>query len=258
MKKDITISAALVVHNEEKHLDDCLKSLSFADEIVVVLDKCSDNSKLIAKKYNVKIIEGSWNIEGARRNIALQNCTGKWILELDADERVSENLKKEILLNIKSGQQYNYSTKINNHIGKKSINNGWLRTIAVQERQFIHYNGNKIYHEDKRVHPTGDLKGIVKKLKNPIIHYMDNDISDLINRFNKYTGLRASDMLSSNKKLKKQKLFKIFLSFINQFFKAFIIKKGYKEGGIGLLISLLSSSFNLVSYLKALELKESL
>lgn len=253
MKKDIIISAALVVHNEEKHLDNCLKSLSFADEIVVVLDKCSDNSKLIAKQHNARIIEGSWNIEGARRNIALQNCRGKWILELDADERVSENLQKEILLNIQSGKRCNYSTKINNHIGKESINNGWLRTIAVQERQFIHYNGNKTYHEDKRVHPTADLKGVVEKLKNPIIHYMDNDISDLINRFNRYTSLRASDMLSCNKKFKKRNLFKLFLSFINQFFKAFIIKKGYKEGAIGLLISLISSSFNLVSYLKALE-----
>ena len=96
-KKDILLSAIVVAHNEEYHLDECLKTLSFADELVVVLDKCTDKSKEIALKHTENIIEGSWSIEGERRNIAIDSCHGKWVLELDADERISGDLKNEIL-----------------------------------------------------------------------------------------------------------------------------------------------------------------
>ncbi len=244
----------MVAHNEEYHLENCLRTLEFANEIVVVLDKCTDKSKKIALKYADKIIEGSWDIEGQRRNIALDNCRGQWVLELDADERISKELQEEILININNNKNCNFETKINNHIGKRSINNGWLRSMAVQKRQFINYNGNKKYIEDRSLHPTAELKGEIKSLTNPIIHYMDNDISDFINRFNRYTSLRANDLANSGKKIKRRKLLPLFFSFLNRLFKAFIINKGYKEGGLGLLVSFFSSSYNLVAYLKAIEI----
>ena len=91
------ISAIIVAHNEEKKIEDCLRSLDFADEIVVVLDKCSDKTKDIVLKYTNKIIEGSWSIEGARRNVAVKAASFEWILEIDADERISKELKKKLL-----------------------------------------------------------------------------------------------------------------------------------------------------------------
>ncbi len=156
------LSALVIAHNEEDNLDDCLSCLKFADEIVVVLDKCTDKSKEIALKYTKNIIEGSWNIEGARRNIGLNNCQGEWILELDADERISKELKTEILSTIKSGNPCCFIIPITNYIGKRHIKHGWLRTLGVIERQTIHYQGYKIYHEDKEIHPTADIKGQMK------------------------------------------------------------------------------------------------
>jgi glycosyltransferase involved in cell wall biosynthesis len=91
------LSAVIVAHNEEEKIADCLRSLNFANEIVVVLDKCSDRTKEIVLEFTDKIIEGSWNIEGARRNVALSAATGEWILEIDADERISKELAQEIL-----------------------------------------------------------------------------------------------------------------------------------------------------------------
>ena len=70
------ISAVIVAHNEEKKIEACLKSLNFVDEIVVVLDKCTDGTKEIVQKYTNKIVEGSWNIEGARRNVAVNSASG--------------------------------------------------------------------------------------------------------------------------------------------------------------------------------------
>lgn len=251
----ILLSAVVVAHNEEYHLDDCLKSLGFADELVVVLDKCTDKSKEIALRHTKKIVEGSWDIEGARRNAALSNCNGKWIIELDADERISHQLRDEILENINDDKNQNLAAKIDNHIGNRSINNGWLRVIAVSHRQFVHLNGNKKYYEDRSLHPEAKLDGQIKMLKNPITHYMDHNLSDLISRFNKYTDLRARDLLKSRKRLVRKNIITDLVSFINLFFKAFILKKGYKEGKIGLLIAILCASYKITSYSKAIELQ---
>ena len=254
-KNEIFLSAVVVAHNEEHNLDECLQTLSFADELIVVLDKCTDKSKEITLKYTQNIIEGSWDMEGERRNVALDNCHGKWVLELDADERISETLKQEIINNITNNIGCNFEAIIDNYVGNRFVKHGWLRSIAVKKRQFIHYNGNKKYYQDRSLHSIANLKGEVKMLQNHIIHFMDDNITDLINRFNRYTSLRAKDIIASNKVINKRRLPSLFFSFLNRFFKAFVLHKGYREGSLGLCISLLCSSYNLVSYAKAIELK---
>lgn len=246
------ISAVIVAHNEEKKIADCLKSLSFADEIVVVLDKCTDGTKEIVQKFTDKIIEGSWRIEGARRNVALGAASHEWILEVDADERISAELAAEILA-IKNSQPCAFVVPIANYIGGRHVKFGWLRTLGVLQRQTIHYRGLKIYHENKEIHPTCDLKTEVKFLKNPIIHLVDDDIADTIARFNRYTNWRANDMLAKGKI--KGGFLKSVLDFKLRFFKAFVMKKGYKEGALGFLIAVLAGLYPLVSYLKARERK---
>ena len=86
------LSALVVARNEEGQLAACLEALRFADEIVVVLDRSTDGSRAIASRYTQKIIEGAWEVEGARRNTGIDACSGNWILEVDADERVTPEL----------------------------------------------------------------------------------------------------------------------------------------------------------------------
>lgn len=248
------ISAVIVAHNEEKKIADCLKSLNFTDEIVVVLDKCSDGTKQIVEQYANKVIEGSWNIEGVRRNVALNNASHDWILEIDADERISKELADEILAVTKNSKPCAFTVPIANYIGKRYVKYGWLRTLGVLERQTIHYKGLKKYHEDKEIHPTADLNAEIKYLENPITHLVDDNISDLLLRFNRYTNWRAQD-LSLNKELEKSLLKKI-IDFKLRFIKSFIFKKGYKEGGLGFLIAVLSALYPFVSDLKVKEKNE--
>ena len=245
------ISAVIVAHNEEKKIEACLKSLNFVDEIVVVLDKCTDGTKEIVQKYTNKIVEGSWNIEGARRNVAVNSASGDWILEIDADERISKELSEEILQITKNSKPCAFIVPIANYIGTRYVKYGWLRTLGVLERQTMHYKGLKNYHEDKEIHPTADLKAEIKYLKNPITHLVDDDIADLLARFNRYTTWRSKDIITSNaieegfiKKVATLKL---------RFFKSFIVKKGYKEGWLGFLLAILAATYTIVSYLKAKE-----
>ncbi len=248
------ISAVIVAHNEEKKIEDCLKSLDFADEIVVVLDKCSDSTKEIVLKYTNKIVEGSWNIEGARRNVALEAATCDFILEIDADERISPELAVEIKQMIVQNKNKAFIVPIANYIGTRYVKFGWLRTLGVLQRQTIHARGVKKYHEDKEIHPTFDLNASNITLKNPIIHLVDDNIADLLNRFNRYTNWRANDMIARNKV--KGCFFKNLFGFKMRFIKSFFIAKGYKEGLLGFLIALLSGLYPIVSYLKAKEKNE--
>ena len=246
------ISAVIVAHNEEKKIADCLSSLNFADEIVVVLDRCTDGTKEIVQKFTDKIIEGSWEIEGVRRNIALQACSGDWIFEIDADERVSPELATEIL-KVKESEPCMFVMPMANFVGKRHVKYGWLRVIGVTEKKILFYRGYKVYHEDKQIHPTGDLKGEVKEIKTPLTHMMDDSIADLIQRFNRNTYWRGNDMIATGKINKKISIFKELINFKFRFIKSFIIKKGYKEGGLGILIALLAAAYPLVSRLKAKE-----
>src|SRR4029077_7363457 len=91
-----SLSALVVVHNEERQLGDCLSSLDFADEIVVVLDRCCDRSREIAQGFTAQLVEGAWEREGPRRHPGIAACRGDWIIEIDADERVSPELAAEI------------------------------------------------------------------------------------------------------------------------------------------------------------------
>lgn len=245
------ISAVIVAHNEEKKIEDCLKSLHFADEIVVVLDKCSDGTKEIVEKYTKNIIEGSWNIEGARRNVAVKAASHEWILEMDADERICQELEKEILELTEFSDPCCYIVPIANYVGDRYVKYGWMRTLGVLQRQTIHYKGYKKYHEDKEIHPTADLEGEVKTLENPIVHLVDDNVCDLLNRFNRYTNWRAKDMLSSGKKVK---ILKMIIGFKIRFIKSFFAKKGYKEGGLGFLIAVLAGLYPIVSYIKSKEI----
>lgn len=246
------VSAVIVAHNEEKKIADCLRSLDFADEIVVVLDKCSDRTKEIVLQFTDKIVEGSWDIEGSRRNVALNAASYEWILEIDADERISVELRDEILQKVQN-EKCAFIAPIANYVGKRWVKYGWLRTIAVLERNTLSYRGIKKYDEDKQIHPTFKINGEIKRLSQPIIHLVDDDVADLLARFNRYTTWRSNDLAAKGKS--KCGLVRSFISMDIRFFKSFFIKKGYKEGALGLLISMLCGLYPVVSYLKSQEKK---
>ena len=122
---EVVLSALVVVHNEEAQLADCLELLNFADELVVVLDKCTDGSKVIAEEFNARLVEGAWEIEGHRRNAGLESCRGAWILEVDADERANPDLGREVCSAIKGLNDGYFLLPFDNYIGDRLVRYGW-------------------------------------------------------------------------------------------------------------------------------------
>lgn len=243
----INLSVLVIVHNEEKQLKACLETVKFADEIVVILDKCSDKSKLIAKKYTDKIYEGSWDIEGKRRNYGIKKCNGKWIFEIDADERVPKDLKKEIINVVKKSKNDWHLVDVKNFFGEKIIRFGWGCYIGKSSYVGLFRKKSKIWGM-QRVHPKIFLKGKRgKKLEKKLIHFYCKSIYDLFEKLNSYSTARAKDLQDN---VNDESFIRNFRRIFSRFWKCYILRKGYKEKEIGLAIAISAGLYPILSYLK--------
>jgi len=242
------LSAVVVARNEEAQLEGCLAALTFCDEIVVVLDRTTDRSGEIALAHGARVIEGGWELEGPRRNTGLEAVTGDWILEVDADERVSPELAAEITATIVSatGPAY-YLIPFDNYIGQHRVRYGWGASWGVSAAVRLFTPGAKIWG-DERIHPSLVLSGDRRWLTCRMEHYVDRDISDMIARFDRYTAQRARDLRQSGDiGTLRRNVGRVFA----RFYKCYVLRKGYREGGWGVLIALFAGLFPLFSYLRA-------
>ena len=149
----LKLSAVISVHNEENQLTECLKTLEFADEIVVLLDKCTDGSEAIAQTFTDRIVHGAWPKEGARRNAGIEACTGNWVFEIDADERVPEALAKEIRRTVETSDADWHEVPVDNYIGERLIRWGWGASFGKSAYPGLFRRGVKVWG-DQRVHPN--------------------------------------------------------------------------------------------------------
>ena len=242
-----TLSALVVVHNEEARLADCLDRLAFADEIVVVLDRCDDGSREIAKRYTERLIEGAWEIEGRRRNTGIDACAGDWLLEVDADERVSAELAEEIRAVIADARPGYFMLPYHNYIGGRLVRHGWGASWGVSATARLFSRGAKRWG-DQRIHPRVTLSGAKRWLAAPMEHYIDDDISDMIHRLDRYSSARARDLRDSGE---IGGLLNNIRRLFSRFFKCYVMRRGYREGGYGFLIALFAGLYPLLSYFKA-------
>lgn len=253
MSGDIVLSAVISVHNEEHQLRDCLASLDFADEIVVLLDKCTDGSKAIAEAFTDRVVDGAWTIEGERRNAGIDACRGTWIFEIDADERVPGALAREIRTVIDATTADWHEILVDNYVGKRLVRWGWGASFGKAAYPGLFRKGVKQWGM-QRVHPSlkwSGQKGAM--LENRLVHYVDRDISDMIRRLDSYSTARALDLIDSGDIGGMANNVRRFFS---RFFKCFVCRKGYREGGLGLLIAICAGLFPLLSYIKAADMRK--
>lgn len=243
-----TLSALVVIHNEEARLADCLERLRFADEIVVVLDRCTDRSAEIARRYTNVLVEGAWELEAGRRNTGIDACRGDWILEVDADERVSPALAAEIRQVVSTSSYDRHLIPVDNYIGTKLVRYGWGGSFGKGAYHGLFRKGAKRFGEG-RVHPQLHLSGRPgPTLANPLEHMVDRNISDMIRRLDRYTTARAQDLREHGDPEPTRTYVRRFFTRI---YKCYIHHRGYREGGWGLLIALFAGLYPLLSHLKA-------
>ena len=212
-----------------------------------MLDKCTDGTKAVASRYTEKLIEGAWAIEGERRNLGIDACSGDWILEVDADERVPDGLAREIRAVIATAPFGHFLIPYDNYVGARLVRYGWGASWGVSATVRLFAKGAKRWGMN-RIHPPVELKGPRGTLATPMEHYVDDDISDMICRLDRYSTARAADLRASGDIGSfGNNLRRLF----SRFFKCFVSRKGYREGYYGFLIALFAGLFPLLSWLKA-------
>jgi len=242
-----TLSALVVAHDEEAQLAECLATLAFADEIVVVLDRCGDGSKAIAARFTGKLVEGAWEIEGPRRNAGIAACTGDWILEVDADERVPGALADEVRATIPTAAPGAYNVPFDNYVGERLVRHGWGASWGVNSTPRLFAKGCKRWG-DQRIHPAVELSGARGRLKAAMVHHVDAGIGDMIRRLDRYTAARAKDLRAAGM---PEGFGRNLRRLFSRFFKCYVGRKGWKEGHIGFAIALFAALYPILSWLRA-------
>lgn len=244
----IKLSAVISIRNEEKQLAECLERLSFADEIVVLLDKCDDASMDIARRFTDRLVEGAWDTEGQRRNAGIESCRGEWIFEIDADERAPEALALEILSTVETSIHDWHEILVDNYIAGKLVRWGWGASYGKAAYPGLFRKGVKVWG-DQRVHPRLTWTGVKgPMLKNRLDHYVDRNVSDMIKRLDSYSTARAKDLRDSGE---IEPLSTNVRRLFSRFIKCYVFRKGYREGGYGFLIALFAGLYPLLSHIKA-------
>jgi len=246
------LSALMCVRNEEQRLAERLPELKFADEIIVVLDRCTDATRAVALEHGAKIIEGNFPVEGDRRMAAINAASHPWCLEIDADEGVSAALASEILATVATTDADYHLLPVDNYIGNHLVRYGWGASFGTSAVARLFRKGVKTWGQ-QAVHPVVNFTGRRGEiLQHALHHKVDDTISDMIRRLDRYTDARAADIRAGRiAKLNQETLGRNISRFFTRFYKCYVRRKGHREGLWGFLIALMAGLFPLLSYLKA-------
>ena len=245
----IKLSVVVLSKNEERNIEECLKSVDgWAEEIVLVDDLSSDNTVKIASNYTDKILSRRMDVEGRQRNFAYAQAKNLWVLSLDADERVSQELKKEIEDVLSKETQYNgFTIPRRNFIGDYWVRyGGWYPSPQLKL-----FRRDKFRYEEVGVHPRAFMDEPCGHLKSDIIHYSYKNIEDFLNKLNNQTTREAQKWFEQNKPMR---LGRFIWRTYDRFIRTYFVKKGYKDGYIGFVVAYLAGLYQFLSYLKYREI----
>jgi glycosyltransferase involved in cell wall biosynthesis len=243
------ISVIMIVKNEESFLEEALKSVSWADELIIVDAESTDNTLKIAAKYTDRIFVHKWEGFAAQKRYALNLTSNDWVMNIDADERVSDNLKKEISeLNFSKADGFKIPRE--NYLLNRHITNcGWNNDYQLRL-----FRKSNVSVTERLVHEGFEINGTTEKLKSPLIHLTFVSIERIVAKINTYSSLEAQEKFRNKKRVK---IYTIISHAFSAFLKDFFALKGYKDGIYGFVISLFSGITTLLVYVKIWELQSS-
>lgn len=250
--RSVPISVVIIAKNEEKRLPDCLSSVNWAKEIVVIDDESQDMTSEIARKAGAKVIRRAMDIEGRQRNFGFDQAGQPWILSLDADERVSPELAEEMaraIQNYQGNQKVvGFRLPVRTYIGSR-----WIRGAGYYPaRKARFFRKGRFRYEEAGVHPRALYEGEMVPLNGDIIHYSCTDLGGFINKFNRETTLEAEKWILDGRKMA---LAKSLRKTIDRFLKNYFLKGGWRDGMMGFVMSVFHGLYQFISYAKYREKK---
>lgn len=240
------LSAIIIAKDSEDLIEECLKSVRFCDEIILVDAGSKDKTNEIGRQNGARIIKGTEGDFAKQRNIGLENARGEWVLYIDTDERVSVELQKEILRAVSKNQFVGYRLKRKNfYLG----NNPWPK-IEKLERLFRKENLENWYGS---LHETAKVKGEIGDLNGLILHYTHRDLSSMLQKTIIWSETEAKLRYDTNHpKIVTWRLIRVTMT---GFFDSYITQGGWKAGTMGLIESIYQGYSIFITYARLWEMQ---
>ena len=230
------LSIVIITKNEEKFIFDALKSAVFADEVLILDSGSEDQTCNIAKEIGARVEQQAWLGFGAQKNKAVELADNDWVFVLDADERITPELRDEIISTLKNPQFNGYRiARLNNFFGKNIRHCGLYPDYSIRL-----FNRQKGKFNDVPVHESVQIQGNTDKLKNHMLHLAFDTVEEFSNKQKKYAELSQKD----------KNLIKAFISPIWTFLKIYIIRLGFVEGWRGFIIAKVYAQYTFWKYFK--------
>ncbi|HEX6977574.1 MAG TPA: glycosyltransferase family 2 protein [Patescibacteria group bacterium] len=246
------LSVLIIAKNEEKMIGECLESVGWADEVIVIDTGSNDATKEIVKKHGVKVVS---YLKGKNysewRNYALKLVSNDWILFVDADERVTPGLKDEIRKTIEeSGGFSAYAIPRRNvFLGHEMRHGGWWPDYVLR---LLRKEKVKGYRGE--VHEQPEIEGEVGKLKEPFIHITHRSLTEMVEKTNKWSEIEARLMFEANHP--PMNVIRFMTAMFREFWYRGIIKLGFLDGPVGIIEIIYQVFSRFVSYAKLWEMQQ--
>ncbi len=247
-----TVSVVLTTLNEERNIDRCLGSVSWADDIVVVDSFSRDGTVERASRYTQRVYQHEFPGSSRQVERGIEYATGEWVLVIDADEEVTPELAAEIKVVLSTPAQdrvevgYDVPRKVN-AFGKWLVAGGWY-----PDYQFRFFRKDSYRAEHQEVHGGFAPTGPRGRLSAFLLHYTYETIHDYMAKINDYTSLHVANILKERPDAEVP-WHKLILSPLTHFLKMFVSKKGYRDGFHGFVLALLDAVYSLLLYAKLWE-----
>jgi len=245
----LPLSVAIITKNEENRLPDCLASVSFADEVVVVDSGSTDRTVEIARRFGARVHDEPWQGFGRQKQMAIDRCRHDWVLVLDADERVASAARAEIEEVLATGSCVAYSFPRKNYFcGRWLKHAGWWpdRVVRLFRKESARMSSSLV-HESLEVH------GPVGKLHNPLIHHANRGLEQTLDKVNHYSSAGAAELFAQGKTASATKA---LLRAAWTFFHGYILRGGFLDRGEGFIMAVSDFMNVFFKYAKLRELQK--
>ena len=250
----MNLSAVILTRNEEKNIKDCIKSLAFCDEVIVVDDNSQDNTVEIVEVLGAKVYKRALSNDfSAQRNFGLRKATGMWVLFIDADERVTPALRSEIiqLINDPTLSYSGFTFRRHDFIWGKELKHGDMAYGLLKKFlwnvKLLRLAKKSSGKWKRKVHETWDVSGPTRELNSPLLHYPHQTISEFIKDINNFSTLHAKANMEEGK---RSSLAKIIIWPTGKFVYNFFLRLGFLDGLHGFIVAMVMSFNSFLAWSK--------
>lgn len=241
-----TIACVVITKNEERNIADCLASARWADELIVVDAESADQTVELARASGAKVFVRPWPGFGLQKNFGMVQASSDWILILDADERVTEELRGEVRTCL---AQWKPGAPVAYRIPRRNFFYGaWVRRAGVYpDYQVRLFRRGMAQYNDVAVHENLMVEGEIGTLAGHLDHYTERRIQDHFKKFGLYTTLAAQEKA---KKVRMVGWIDLVFRPLVVFGKTYLLKQGFRDGVQGLIVCVFASMYTFVKYAK--------